>query len=200
MDTFGTAVILAGGKSTRMGRDKQHLKFNDDYLIDLIACRLRPLFRRLIVVTNESSMSRCTDLEFMGDQVKGFGPLSGIYTGLRAADSRYVYVIACDMPVISPEFIDYMKERLMATGAQACVGLVPKGIEPFNAFYDKALLFPLSRYFKEGNLKISAFLDRVNVAYLDIEKIKHIDTTNIYLNLNTREDMERFEALRGYNL
>ena len=104
-----TAVILAGGKSTRMGFDKQQLKIGNKIIAEYIADKLSNDFSQIIVVSNKPHLYENTGLFVVEDEIKGYGPLAGLYTGLTYSKSKFIYLIACDMPNISLEFIRYMK-------------------------------------------------------------------------------------------
>ena len=80
MKKFGTAIILAGGKSTRMGFDKQFLELNKKRLIDIIINKLKEEFEEIIIVTNKPEEYRKYTQKILSDKIKDVGPLGGIYT------------------------------------------------------------------------------------------------------------------------
>ena len=190
MPQFGTAVILAGGKSSRMGFDKQFLKMDNRKLVDIIAEKLKALFSEVIIVSNKPEFYKNADYKVVSDIVPGKGPLSGIHTGLVNATSDYVYFTACDMPYISKEFIQSLKEKVI--GFDACVLTKGKGIEPFNAFYTKDIIPNCEFQLKGKDTSPAAMLKRVNCNYLNRNDYEFYKPEKYYFNLNTQQDLNKF--------
>ncbi len=111
MDKFGTAIILAGGKSSRMGFDKQFLIINEKRVMEIVISKLRAEFKEIIIVTNKPESYKNLADKVVSDIIKGKGPLSGLHAGLKHSSSKYSYFIACDMPNINIEYIRYMKRK-----------------------------------------------------------------------------------------
>ena len=120
MNRFKSAVILAGGKSSRMGFDKQLLSINGRKLTDKLIITLKHEFDEIIVVSNSPEYYDGTGCVLTGDEFPGRGPLGGIHAGMKAASSRYAYLTACDMPNINLEYIRFMKSRLENEEADVC--------------------------------------------------------------------------------
>ncbi|HOM43322.1 MAG TPA: molybdenum cofactor guanylyltransferase, partial [Bacillota bacterium] len=137
-----TAIILAGGKSSRMGFDKQFLKLRDKYVIEIIAEKLEKVFSEIIIVTGRPEEYAKYGFKLVEDEVRNFGPLAGIHVGLKNSGSIYNYVVACDMPFINLKYIRYMMQLIEES--DGCVdGVITKlgdWIEPFNAFYSQNLI------------------------------------------------------------
>lgn len=109
MDNLNTAIILAGGKSSRMGFDKQFLVINEKRLILDIAKKLKKHFKEIIIVTNKKEYYKDLGYKVVEDEIKGMGPLAGISVGLKNSSSLYAYIIACDMPILDDNYIKYIK-------------------------------------------------------------------------------------------
>lgn len=201
MKRFGTAVILAGGKSTRMGFDKQLLEINERRLIDNLRRKLIREFDEIIVVTNRSEYYLGFDDKITKDIIVEKGPLSGIHAGLMEASSQYVYFVACDMPNIYMEYIKYMKKELGNLEVKACVTRFGEWIEPFNAFYSKEMIDDIERHLLQNRRSINSLLDKLMVHYIEEEKAREFSPNwDMFLNLNTKDDLDDFlEAVnRGY--
>jgi len=112
MNKFNTAVILAGGKSSRMGFDKQFLEINKKRLLDTQIHKLRKEFEEIIVVSNKTTQYIDVNYKIVCDEIKEIGPLGGIHVGLKNSTSKYTYITACDMPIISNDYIRFMKEKI----------------------------------------------------------------------------------------
>ncbi|MBQ4044826.1 MAG: molybdenum cofactor guanylyltransferase, partial [Lachnospiraceae bacterium] len=108
---FETAVILAGGKSKRMGFDKQLLEKDHKRLTVALAESLLKLFDQVYVVTNTPELYRGLAVRTCSDLYPGQGPMAGIHSAFRASGSECIFVIACDMTGISPDLIRYQAER-----------------------------------------------------------------------------------------
>ena len=198
MKKFGTAVILAGGKSTRMDFDKQFLEIGERRLIDNLRLKLRKDFDEIIVVTNKSEYYLGFIDKITEDIIVGRGPLSGIHSGLKSASSEYVYFVACDMPNIYLEYIRYMKEELEHLNVKACVTRFGKWIEPFNAFYSKSFIKDIERYLLKGKRSVNALLDKVKIHYIEEEKAREFSPNwSMFLNLNTRDDLNEFLNIKN---
>ena len=127
--------ILAGGASSRMGRDKAFLPIGSRPLIEMVVQRLRPFVERMIIIGNAHNLQRLRETlpadAVVTDMQPGYGPLMGIYTGLMHTETSWNLFLPCDMPWIDGRLI----ERL----AGACHGDVEvvaslhpmEGIQPF---------------------------------------------------------------------
>jgi len=193
MKRFGSAIILAGGKSTRMGFDKQLLRLRERSLIEGLIRRLGGSFDETIVVTNRPELYIGLADKITGDIIPDMGPLSGIHAGLSAASSEYSFVIACDMPQINTKYIDYMMELLNKNESMACITKFGDWIEPFNAFYSKALIEHIESFLKGGGKAVHRILMNHNVKYIPEEVARSFSPDwGMFFNLNTREDLLKY--------
>jgi molybdopterin-guanine dinucleotide biosynthesis protein A len=192
---FGSAVILAGGKSSRMGFDKQFLRIKNRFLVRLHAERLASIFDQLILVTNTPELHRDAPFAVVSDEITDCGPLSGIHVGLKAAASRYVYLLACDMPNVNLDYIAYMQTQLQGSAAAACVTRFGDWIEPFNAFYARDLVPAIEAFLDSGQKSLFQFLSFQSTLYVPEREARRFSPDwEMFLNLNTREEFERWRA------
>ncbi|WP_160671719.1 molybdenum cofactor guanylyltransferase [Clostridium sp. C8-1-8] len=193
LDKFSTAVILAGGKSSRMGFDKQFLRLKEENLIELIAEKLKKSFEEIIIVTNKPELYKNTSYKLVSDEYKERGPISGIYEGLKASNSEYVYFIACDMPIVRNDFIKFMKEKLMESPKQCCLVKRQKYLEPFNAFYSKAMLNKAFELLEEDRRALKELVLSSDPLYIEEESVISFDPDfDMFINLNTKEELEKY--------
>ncbi len=193
MKRFGSAIILAGGKSTRMGFDKQLLRLRERSLIEGLIRRLGGSFDETIVVTNRPELYIGLADKITGDIIPDMGPLSGIHAGLSAASSEYSFVIACDMPQLNTKYIDYMIELLNKNESMACITKFGDWIEPFNAFYSKALIDHIESFLMGGGKAVHRLLMNHNVEYIPEEVARGFSPDwGMFFNLNTREDLLKY--------
>lgn len=106
-----TAILLAGGKSSRMGTNKSFLKYKGKFIIEHIHDKLKSLFGRVIIITNSPAEYEFLGSEMHEDIFKGKGPLAGIHSGLTNSTSEKNFIISCDVPLVSSELINFIIEN-----------------------------------------------------------------------------------------
>lgn len=196
MEIFKTAVILAGGKSSRMGFDKQFLKIGEKRLMDILINEIKEEFKDIIIVTNkpEKYKNLYKSCRIVSDEIESQGPLSGIHIGLKESKSKYAYFIACDMPKVNIPYIRYMKEELIKTGADACVTEDGYKMQPFNAFYSKEVFCKIEDLLREGKKSMFSFINIINTHFIGKKEVeKYNKDFNMFFNLNTPKDLEEFK-------
>ena len=133
-------------------------------------------------------------LRMAGDIYPGKGPLGGIYSGLKASDSFYNLVVACDMPFLNRDLLLYMVEA--ATGFDLVVPRLGNLIEPLHAVYTKDCLAPIEHLLEKDSLSVRGFFPMVRVRYVEVEEIERFDPEHLsFFNVNTRADLERARGL-----
>ncbi len=195
-----TAIILAGGKSTRMGLDKQFLVLENQWMMDQIIKQLEKLFKEIIIVTNKPEEYKDCPYTIVQDQIKDFGPVGGIHAGLKSSSSLYNYIIACDMPFININYIQYMK-RLINTSSKnvdAVVAMLGEWIEPFNGFYSKRLIEKIEKNIQENKKMIISILKGSNVLYIEEKKARIFSPGwEMFINLNSPKDLKEYLACKN---
>jgi molybdopterin-guanine dinucleotide biosynthesis protein A len=186
-----TAIIMAGGDSTRMGRDKSMLPVNDRPMIKHICDQLSPHFDQVIVSANDASRYALLGVPVVPDRIAGRGPLMGIASALRASANEVNFVIACDIP----EF-DMGLVRRMLRQCRDHDAVVPRTggsqYEPLFAVYGKSALSAIEQALSSGKTRVMDALSGCDVKYLDLapdEQPKNINTMAEY-----REFIERYEG------
>lgn len=204
MEKFGSAVILAGGQSRRMGFDKQTLEHNGERLIHGLTEKLSVLFDEIIISTNTPELYE----EFKDGRIvllrdeAGAGPLAGLFGALKYCKSEYLFATACDMPFLSLPFIEYMMKSLRENPKyKACVTSRGDGFyEAFNCFYSKDILELISHSIEIGDYGVNGLLNRINSAEEKLLVIGRdlaaaIAGENIFFNINSKEDLEIWKSL-----
>ncbi|MDR1353202.1 MAG: molybdenum cofactor guanylyltransferase [Treponema sp.] len=191
MSLADSALILAGGKSSRMGYDKKNLELNGERVFGRLLAELRSLFGEVLVSSNDNGNSGPFGVPVLRDEIGG-GPLAGIYQGLRRCSSAYLYVTACDMPFISGDYIAYMRELLARESCDVCLARREDGLyEPFNAFYSASCEAPVREALLKGEYKISMVLDRLRLRVIGAETTRRFGGGAMFFNINRAEDLER---------
>ena len=191
-----SAVILAGGKSRRFGRDKSLLELAGQSLIERAVGRLAPVSDEILVVANEPDRYEALHLpvRFVADRVRGMGSLMGIYSGLNAARYRFALVVACDMPFLSESLLRYMIP--LADGSDVVIPRLGQMLEPLHAIYGKTCLPHMAKLLDRHESKITAFFEDVRVRYVEEHEIARFDPEHLsFLNVNQPEDWRRVQEI-----
>jgi molybdopterin-guanine dinucleotide biosynthesis protein A len=191
-----SAVILAGGRSSRLGRDKSLLVLDGQPLIVRTVQTLACLSEDLVVVTNDPDRYAPLSLpaRLVPDEARGVGSLMGIYSGLRAARHSYAIVVACDMPFLNVALLRHM--AALAEDYDVVIPRIDGLLEPLHAVYGKACLRVMAELLQDGRHKIRAFFHRVRVRYVDQEDIRRFDPQGLsFFNINTAEDWAHVQAM-----
>lgn len=201
MDISNTAIILAGGKSLRMKFDKQFLVIDNERLMYKVIKNLERHFKEIIIVTNKPELYENSKYTIICDDIKNVGPLGGILAGLSKSKSQYSYIVACDMPNIDNYYINYLKNKIVEdlnTEREYSVYIsnIKGRVQFFHGFYKTSLKDNLYAYiYNEKSKSIRSFLNsqdiKVNVIH-DEEFKQEGFNEDIYINLNTQEDLKKY--------
>lgn len=195
MDIFKTAVILAGGKSSRMGFDKQFLSIHNIRLVNNLIDGLKNEFEEIIIVTNRIDQYKEYDVKLLSDEIKEKGPLSGLHAGLKGSSSKYVYFTACDMPNLNLDYIRFLKERIRNLDVDACIAKKEKNIEPFNAFYSRGLVSYIEKLLIKESKSLYYLIKNIDVYYIEeMEARKFSPDYSMFSNLNTIQDVHEYSV------
>ncbi len=203
MKTFGTAAILSGGRSTRMGFDKQLLTINEQYIFENNIKQLKTEFDDILVITNTPELYEdVPDIRTYSDIYPGMGPLAGLHAALTKAESQYVYIVACDMPVMNMEFAAFLKKQTLCFTTDVCASNADGHFESFNAFYSvnilPALEDTLAECYHEGlhTPGIYGFItmNDISSTVIDEHTVRIIDPElSMFLNLNTPKEYNAYK-------
>jgi molybdopterin-guanine dinucleotide biosynthesis protein A len=178
-------IILAGGKSSRMGQNKALMPIDGVRVIDRIIAEFRPVSEKIIVIANDVRPYKNLGVLLLPDahSYRGQGPLAGIYTGLHAAGTGACLVVACDMPFASAKLGCKLMDVLRQKDLDAVVPREPEQIHPLFAAYHTRITQKAKVILEEGKRSVKALLDRIDAGYLDAEAgSKHL------WNMNTMKD------------
>jgi len=181
-----TGVILAGGRSRRMGRNKALLPVGDRTLVEVIVARLREAaLDPLLLVANTPEAYAHLGLQVVSDALPSGHPLVGIYSGVLHADGP-AFVCACDMPFLNPALI-----RSMAALAEGVDAVVPRhngNYEPLHAVYTPACLDAIRRSIAAQG-RSTGFLTEVRIRVVEEDDLRRIDPELAsFVNVNTPEE------------
>ena len=189
-----SAVILAGGQSRRLGRDKAVEPIGGLPLIRRVIERVERVSGEILVVVADSSRGGELPLDprhrVVLDRYPGTGSLGGIFSGLEAASNSWAIAVACDMPFLNLSLIGRM--LALRKDMDVVVPLIEGRPEPTHALYSKTCLPFIEPKLLDQQLKISGFYDDVRVHYVPEEEVASMDPQFLsFFNVNTPEDLDK---------
>jgi molybdenum cofactor guanylyltransferase len=195
-----SSIILAGGKGTRLGRNKVVETIGNVSLLERVVFCLASLKTDIIVVVAKDStlphLAKHINLNIVTDIFPGKGSLGGIYSGLAYSSSFYNLVVACDMPFLNLNLLRYMIDL---TGEYDVV--IPKvdGIlEPLHAVYSRNCVSPMEFLIQQNRLSILELYPMVKMRYIENAEIDHFDPEHLsFFNINTEADLQMGIKLAG---
>jgi len=183
-----TAVILAGGESRRMGRDKAKIKFQGQTLLDRAVANLTPLFAELVVSVRQPL---CIDTPQVVDAGEGGGPMMGLVAALKYASTDWVFAIGVDMPFIVPEVLHKMAEHRIAHGA--VLAEIEGKLQPMPAFYAKEVCLPtMQTRIEQGRRSLTRLIPSLHAAILTADNLRPFDPAlRSFTDFDTPENLEK---------
>ena len=192
---FSTSgIILAGGRSTRMGRDKASLPLPGDahttfveHLVTLLAAQCSEV---VLVVRNHEQATR---YEYLGihtvtDETPNVGPLMGLYTGLQSVNTTHALVMAVDMPFVQPDMLTFLLSQPLDE-TSLLVPVVNAIPQVLFAVYPRSVLPLIEERLQAGRRDPRSLLDVAPVQYIDEARLREIDPElRSFVNVNTLED------------
>lgn len=196
-----TGVLLAGGKSRRMGVDKRFLAVGEETLLERSCHVLCETFTRVCVVIAQDSQPLEAQIPVIRDLVPSCGSLGGLYTGLRQATTRHIFLAACDMPFIHAGLVQHMVGK--KDQADVVLAYWNGRPQPTHALYSRNCLQAVEELISRGDLKIQRLIANpvLRVALITEDEIRRIDPEGrSFLNVNTPSDLDRARFLYGDRL
>lgn len=190
-----SAMVLAGGKSRRLGVDKAHLALNNGRsLVASTVAAVRTVSADIMVVAGPDFCHECLDARLVIDVYPGKGSLGGIYSGLLSAEHSHCLVVACDMPFLNVELLAHMVS--LGRDYDVLIPRVGDKLEPLHAIYSKGCLPHMHDLLSRGHLRIVEFFSKVRVKYVEAADIEVFDPHHLsFFNINTPEQLATARAL-----
>ena len=193
-----TGLLLCGGESRRMGRDKALLPFAGRAVIAGPLEALRELAPRVLLATGAKPRYPELGLECALDPVPGAGPLAGLCAGLAASRTEWLAVLSCDLPLARGTVLRALLERAEEGGWDAALLELPRGTQPLFAVYRSSCLGAVRAALERGERRMVSFHGELAVGSVAAALLGPWAERSA-LNLNTPEDFRTLEqeALRG---
>jgi molybdopterin-guanine dinucleotide biosynthesis protein A len=191
-------IVLAGGKSTRFGRDKISQLVAGEPLIQRVINRLASFGDEIIMVLAPgifvAPFPSQVKIRKVYDIYPGRGSLGGVYTGLVSSTLPLNIVVACDMPFLNVNLLQYMID--ISQGYDLVIPRLNNNVEPLHAVYSKNCIKVIERLWEAGKTKVLDIQYSVKTRYVEEQEIDKFDPKRLsFINVNTQEDLKRAIAL-----
>ena len=184
-----SAIILAGGKSSRMGRPKALLPFDGEPLIVHTVRTLARLFPDIVVVAAPEQELPPLPVTFVRDEVAYQGPVGGIFYGLRAARTAVGFVTSCDAPFLNLSLISYLIAQI--ADYDVVVPHWQERLQPLHAVYRRSVAPLLQEQLEHGELRPIFLYQKVRTREVGADEIRRLDPEGLsFRNLNSPEDYQ----------
>ena len=184
-----TAVVLTGGKSSRMGRPKALLPFDGEPLIVHIVRHLKRVFAETVVVAAPEQELPLLPVALVRDQVAYQGPVSGIYRGLKAATKEICFVTSCDAPFLDLALISHLLSEI--SDCDVVVPFWQERFQPLHAVYRRSVAPLLHEQLERGELRPIFLYDKVRTRKVHEDEIRTLDPEGMsFLNMNSPADYD----------
>lgn len=190
-----TAVILAGGRASRLGgADKCLMPVAGKPAVEHLISALRPQVGAIVINANRNrAVYAGFGCAVISDTLSGFqGPLAGIAAALQQCETDYLLTVPGDAPALADDYAARMRRGLEDSGADACVAAVDGRRQPVYCLLSKDLSADLDRFLARGGRAVHAWLTHIGAVEVDFS-----DRPEQFVNLNTAEDFQRMERILG---
>jgi molybdenum cofactor guanylyltransferase len=172
-----TGILMCGGKSSRMGKDKYALRYND---LPLYKPSLDTLqrFCDTIIISSNIVFSEFENFLVVEDIIKDIGPMGGIYSCLKKSSTKYNMILACDMPLVNGGIM--LKLLGFSNDYDAIVPLVDGRPEPLYAIYNVSIIPTLEAFIRAERYSLKQMLSGLEVCYVNVDtyvsELKNVNT------------------------
>ena len=195
-------IILAGGNSSRVGVDKCLVEIDDKRMIERVIDRVKRCVDEIIVVASiedqRTELEKILDVNILIDSIKGFGPVAGIYEGLRYTRAEYCGIFACDLPFLNVDVVDFLFDS--CEGFDAAIPMWKNGYrEPMHSVCRRIPILDACEVAIKRDIRtiFSCVETLKNVNFVPIEDIRAIDPElRSFFNVNTRDDFKKLDEMK----
>lgn len=191
-----TAIILAGGKSSRMGRDKGLVNLNGKAMISHVLASVRHIANNIIIVANNNKYNQFGYIVY-GDILKDCGPMGGIYSGLTYSTTENNLVISCDIPFISTELLGYIVKN--SYDCDIAIPVHNEKLEPLCAIYSKKCVQKLKDLLLKKELKMHDALSNFHVKQIIISPQQNFYSEKLFQNINSKDELKIAKGIINEN-
>ncbi len=192
--------IQAGGRSSRMGRDKAWMEIDGAPMIERVIAAAGPAVSSLGIIINAANpqigryerLARSCGARLIFDLHERLGPLGGIHTALAHCQiARSALILACDLPFITTEFLSFLRDIHLAEDSQSITVPLDQSnrLQPLAAVYDRSLASTVERMLAADELKLDLLCSRVSTRRVSYAEFSHLrGAARLFTNINTPEE------------
>ena len=189
-----SGILLAGGRSSRMGTEKAILSLGGKFLYEYPLKVLEHFCDEILISSDSAALKEKCHYPFIQDEKPGLGPIMGIYSGMMNISNSIALILSCDNPNISIEFIDCMLLHSNDNSA-ITIGIGPAGLpEPLSGIYNKEIIPLIRSLIEKGQYRLSTLIQKTRTSLIE-PTIYGFDSEKLYMNINTKEDFENIQQL-----
>lgn len=210
-DESVTGIVLAGGRSRRMGRDKAFIELAGRPLIQWVLDAVEAVSDKQLIVARDARGLEGFGPSVVTDQLPARGPLTGLHAGLKAAETDLCLVVACDLPLVRSDLLVLLRRAVGPMHAAIPYlgeGPIPEpgqfatareaGLQPLLAAYRRRCIQPLEKLLLEGSMPTNALISMIKTRIVGPEEWGAVDPHGrSFFNVNAPDDLE--EAIRLLN-
>jgi molybdopterin-guanine dinucleotide biosynthesis protein A len=189
-----SGVVLAGGCSARLGRNKAFIEVAGQLMIERVVEQLRAALCEIVLVTNSAEKFAFLGLPMVRDIYQGIGALGGLHAGLSAIRTEYGLVVGCDMPFLNSDLLRFMISR--RTGHDVVMPRTGQHYEPLHAIYAKRCLPGIEQAISSGQRRILRACVGMRIQWVEPAQVARYDPHHLsFFNVNTGGDLERMKRV-----
>jgi len=181
-----TGIVLAGGRSRRMGTDKSMMMLNGKSMIEYSIDALKPLCNKVVISSN-NFIYDFTGCEVWPDELPDQAPMVGIYSCLKRSKTDINIILSCDMPLMSTSVLEFLLSN--SSNHEITVPIHKDGfIEPLCGIYKQSSMKVLKDFIDDGNFRLNECIRAASHHLISIELEFPFLSENMFLNINTPDD------------
>jgi len=188
-----TGIVLAGGRSRRMGTDKSLMKLNGKSMIEYSIEALKPLCNKVVISSN-NFIYDYTGCEVWPDELPDQAPIVGIYSCLKRSATEYNIILSCDIPLMSTVMLEY----LLANSENHDITVPVHDnslIEPLCGVYKQSAMGILKKYIDRGNFRLNQCIREASHRLITVGPQLPFFSPNLFSNINTPDDYSYLQSL-----
>lgn len=186
-------IILAGGKSSRLGKDKGSLMIGNKKMVSHVIDTVKSIgITDILLITNQPELYKEYENIIHQDIIKDVGPMGGIYSGLKFSKHEFNLVLACDAPLVDEDII-----QLLLNQFESPISILSfrDKQHPLIGIYSKSIINHLESEIHNNRLRLVDCIKDLNGKIIPVEKYAQLDETNVFTNVNTVEDLNNLNNL-----
>jgi len=187
-----SGIIVAGGKSSRIGMDKALLQVGNSTMIERIITILQQVAGHVLISAGNGKYS-FTGYRHVEDKFADIGPIGGIYSALKASSTPINIVVSCDLPFLSVDLLDYLLQNSLEN--ELIIPVHNNFYEPLCAVYNVSLLPVIEQQINDGDYKLINLITKTDCKLLPITSDLPFYKPNVFNNINSIADYEQLKTM-----